>query len=334
MAVQNVSGLSAVIRDVADPTLLDSVFKNFHFLRLFRSIGPKADDTYKLKVITASNSSPTVTADTGAYPGAQATTYASAEFAWVTVYTTYGITDESKRSIGPDLETSLVDGFGDEADALGQNRDLFETTFMADAATGLLGLVDDDSTAWGGINRGVSTTLQSLVVAGGSAALTHAMLTQGDLTVRNAPYGGKPELLLSSVTQKRRYIEALLDGPQSQVGGKGDASYDFDLVGYGGKPWVAIPDFVESEIVFASGVFDGSGMYFVDHNYWDTAAWKDADAVEFQQMQVGPNCKATLSHVTLGKTAPITTKVWGLSGAFVVRQPWKQSKIEALATSW
>ncbi len=326
------------IKDVVDPNVIPSVFQNSHFTRILKNNFPEGesvvDDTVKVNAVVGSNANTATHAEaTNAYPDADSTEYQQGAFTPVTIYSAYLVTDDLKRALGPGLRNSVTPGaFGDKIDSLRQTRDLLETTLMADAATGLLGQVDDDTTAWGGVNRGTYTSLKSYVVAGGSAALTAAMLHDAHRNVRNAPFGGNPELIVSGVYQKGYYVEKLVADAQGQPGGPGDLTYQNDRIFFAGIPWLDIPDFTASEIAFLHGIRDGSGICMVDHNFWNTADWGDAE-VQFERLRLGPQNWLNLSHAKLGRTTPSSTYVWGVCVSLLTLLPMYQAKIEALATS-
>lgn len=334
MAVAGTTSLGSLIRTFVDPELCMSVFQNTHFLRHFRSDprGPMAGTTVKINAVVSQNTGVAAAAESASLEAVGAAGYQQGSFAFTTIYGTFGYYDEAKRALGQGLAAGYH-GFDTEAaDTLAAVRDLMETTMMADAATGLLGMVDDDTTAWGGVARNTYTTLKSKVVAAGSAVLTDAMLDEARFGVGSAPFGGSPELIMSEYLQLRSYNVNVVAGPTGAVGGRGDSSYgEFS---YANVPWFPVPDFVNSEIAFLSGVTDGSGIMWYDHNVWDTNVFNDSDVVDFMPVQLGPNCTTTVGLIKVAKTAPSSTYAWSMSGALVVKKPMKQAKIEALATSW
>jgi len=334
MAVAGTTSLGSLIKPIVDPDLIPSVFQNAHFLRNFRSDprGPHAGTTVKKNAIVSQNTGVAACAEAGSFEAVGAAGYQQGSFAFTTIYGTFGYYDEAKRALGLGLSNSYHAEDTEAVDTLAAVRDLMETTMMADAATGLLGMVDDDSTAWGGVNRGTYTTLKSLVVAGGSAAVTEAMLNNAVLGLGSAPYGARPEVIMSEFIQMRSYSERIVASPALNQNLVGDTTYE--KFSFANIPWIPIPDFVTSEIAFLSGVRDGSGIMVYDHNIWDVNVFNDGDVVDFMPVQLGPDCRATVGLIKVAKTAPSSTYAWSMSLALVVKRPMHQAKIEALATSW
>lgn len=340
MAVATIASHANLRRLFVDPELLNSVFQNKDYLRFIRKVqgrtrgGTHNGSTVLMNVKITQNTGLSVSAETDAYDAVTAATFTQASHAFTTIYASFGYYDEVKRAEADggtyhDMDVQLMD-------AIDGAVDLFITTMLADAATGLLGHVDDDTTAWGGVDRSSVTSCQSTVVAGGSAALTEAMLNNAYYTARKAAGHGvtRFDLMFSEQTQLQAYDERIVASPQGRTGERGDtsyAAYDFKRI-----PWYDVPDFVNSEIVFLSGVFDGSGIALYDHNWYDVDSYNEASSVEFMPIQYGPAPDQTMQMglINVAKTAPSQTRVVSLSGAVIVRKPWKQAKIEALATSW
>ena len=332
MAVQTTTGLAADLKAFVEEGFASAIFSNDQFLRWFISKEKEFGDSVKENIIVTTNSSPAVTAEGGSYPSAAAAVIKQGSFPYKTVYATYGLTDEAKMALGAGYKGSYAGLNVERQDALAACRDLFERTFMAAKATySLQGEVDDDTTAWGGLDRSTYTALQSTVIAGGGAQLSKAMLENLYTTVRSEA-SRQPDLIMSGGFQARVYDETLSAAPVPIAGG-GVTDISYSRRTFKGIPWVDVPDFLASELVMLTGLFDGSGVYFAVQNRWDVTEHDEAADVSFIDIPAGPRCTLVASHARLGRTAPKSTYVWGLRGALIVRHPEWQGKIEALTTS-
>jgi hypothetical protein len=322
MAHATASSRANLIVPVVDPVVVDSVFKNANFLRLLPRIDA-AGTTYIVKAKTASNSSAAAYAEGDAAPTVQTITVMEGSFSYRSWWVSYGETGHARRQRGPNWDGTYGSSDAELMDALGQLRDVMETDSLADATYGLLGQVDDDSTTWGGLNRGTYTALKSLVVAGGSAENTNKNLTYLTLGVREAPYGGRPNLILSAPLQIQHYMDHLCSAPVPTFGGQ-IADRGFSGASYAGIPWLAIPDFVNSEIAAIMVDPDPiiSDVCYVNHE------------LEGAEMTADGASPGQVAFLQLGNTDDSVNYLANTAGALVVRRPQRCAKIEALATSW
>lgn len=324
MAAQTVAALGS-LKEALHPEFLDSVYKNKDLTRLLVSRDISGSQgSYKVRVKVTSNAA-SVVSEGGALPAISPTTYQEASFSEVEHHSVYGLSGATLRGLGDNNLNSLNSENDEFRDAFEQVVDLVNTTAMADATTGLLGQIDDDTTNWGSIDRSVYTTLQSHVVAGGSAAMTEAMINNAFYTSRVPPHFSDTELIISGWTQVRRYGEAIIGAADNQGGGIGDVG--FAQHRFATKPWVGLADFTASEVAFLTGVTDGSGMFLANFE----TRYSDP---EVEKVQLGPSCSVGISRMPLANDKHEKNYDLCAACALVVLKPWRQAKIEALATSW
>ncbi len=324
MALQTVSGSSALIKDVVNPRLCNSVFHNRYFLKMFPREPDALGSTYDVKHVVSGTTGTDLFAEGDAAPSAVAGGYQTANMTYQDVRVVFGMTGDQERAVGSNGAGTHFAGMDVEARlAIEALRDLMETTHLADQTYGLLGMVDDDTTTIGSIDRGTYTALKSLVVAGGSATLTHAKLNDCFFGMQEDPYlaAGGPELILSSAKQIQLYHQSVLGSPNNDGGANGDRG--FMTTSLNGVPWLSVPNFVNTEIVMLKGINDGS-IFWVNHETRAGAFEVNVDESE----SIG---KVYLKEYASSKDE--TTYQATMSGALIVLFPAAQAKIEALATS-
>jgi hypothetical protein len=329
MAIATTTTLAYFIKDVVSPEWSNQVNDRVNFLKLFLNEpgSPFAGTSYKLIARSAVGTTPAaVTEDSNTYPTATAATWVEPSFTYQRVYGTYALTDHAKAALGVGMSNSHTPGLAEAQAVLGDSIKVYEDLFHADSAAGLLGQVDDDTTAWGGVSR-ATDICRSYVLAGGSTANTLARMST--LKSQIESNGGVADLIISGSYQRNYYKDTLVlaatqmnlvpAGLVDAVGG--------DLVSYAGIPWVHAIGFAAAEIAMLSGVTDGSGVAYVDH-----VLDLGVDGIDYTTLQLG-RCVVGLSHEQIARTAPESTGVWGLCGALIVKDPIRMAKAELLATS-
>lgn len=324
MASQTVSGLAVGLREAVNPELLDSVYKNNDMASLLVSKDATGQGSYDVPV-TVTSTTAAVVAEGAALPPITASAQQEGQFAPVEYHAVYGLSGAALRAMGNNYSNTLNGENIEFEDAFKQCIDLLNTSIMADATTGILGQIDDDTTAWGGVSRATYTTLKSHVVAGGSAAMTEAMINNLYYGMQIPPFSGRPELIISSILQKRRYVEAVVANATVYGGGLGDAG--FSQVSFANTPWIGVPDFPTDEVIAVTGLVNGSGMKLINFE----TRYSDP---EVQRIQLGPSCNVGMSKMSLANVKHEKLYDLCIAASLVVLMPWKQGKIEALATSW
>ncbi len=267
-----------------------SIFYNDRFLPLFQQVGPRGGDSYRFRVETGGNGSAATFSEGDALGVAGQVTWQQAVAPWTYFRSIVQITGHSEDSAmgteqGPEqLDYEMTNG----AKAL---RDLMNTTYMADAATGLLGIVDDDTTAYYGLSRATYTTLQSEVNAVGGV-LTLAQLQDLYEELRDNERGARPQLILSPFNQITNYVNLQLQvGTSTNISifrkdaGNGVSGIDYGYLESGitfcGIPWLGMPDMTDTEIVFLD-TSPGNWEYVEHRPFRVTEMAKTDDSTTFQ----------------------------------------------------
>lgn len=313
MAGSTTSTHSAVIIPQVHQEISDAVFRNSEFLPLFRQIGPVGGSTYDVKVVTAANSSAQVYTEDQAVPspGYQQTITAAASWKHVRVFDR--VTGHLRRQLNSSWDSpawpGAYGGSNFEAEKAKEDLvDLVNTTFLANATYGLVGIVDDDTTNYYDQSRSTYTALKSYVKTA-SAALSAALMNRLVHETYNAPYGGKLEAILMPPAQARKY-SALVEG-KVQVTGMGD------IAGSGPAmlpPWGRIPCF-EVRDLSATVIIGLSGM---------DSSWF------FAIHEAAPGGIDILPY---GVTADAKINQYSTAGALICTQPNRQGKLETLGTT-
>jgi hypothetical protein len=231
------------------------LFYNEYFTpHIPRIPGVRGGDSFRFPVAVTGNGSAATFTEGAALPVSGQVTWVQASAAWTYFRSVVKLTGHSEDSAqGTDNGPQQQDyEFTNGTLAL---KDLVNTTLLADAATGLLGIVDDDTTAYYGLSRATYTGLQAYVSAVGGALTLAEMLNMYE-GVRDNDRGGLPKIVFSGFNQITNYyslgaavgannVSARDVGQPSGV----DYGYRESAVSFCGVPWVGIPDFVDTEIV-------------------------------------------------------------------------------------
>lgn len=310
MAASTGTLLASELQRLYGPAAL-SIFYNDRFLPLFPVEGPRGGDSYRFRVETSGNNSAATYSEGDALPVAGQVGWQQASFAWTYFRSVVQITGHAQDSAqgtdqGPEqLDYEMMTG----AKAL---RDLMNTTFMADSATGILGIVDNATTAYGGLSRATYTALQSSVTTVGGA-LTLPVLNDLYEFLRDNERGARPGLILSPVNQITNYVQLQLQVSTNtnvslfrKDAGAGASGVDYGYlesgVSFCGIPWLGIPDMVDTEIV----------MMDVSPGNWSL--------IEHRPFRVDE----------MAKTDDSMTFQLSASAALVCRAPRQQGKLETV----
>lgn len=274
------------------------LFYNEFFLPLFPKSGPKGGDAYRFKIAITGNGSATTFSEGDALGASGQVTWIQAVAPWTYFRSIVQISGHAEDAVR-DTDQGAEQRDYEFMNATLALRDLQNTTYMADAATGLLGIVDDDTTALYGISRTTYTALQSAVTAvGGALALSN--LQDMYEALRDNDRGAKPGelLILSPLNQITNYVNlatqvstgttvSLLRKDASRPGGV-DYGYLESGLSFCGVPWVGIPDFVDTEIAF---ICTSPGCWeFVEHRLFRADLMAKTDDSETWQL----SCAAAL----------------------------------------
>ena len=231
------------------------------FLGLFQAGGLRSGESFRFPIKVSGNGSATTYSEGAALGVAGNGTTVTAVVPWSYFRCIVNVTGHARDAArgNPAAEAAIADEFADATKAL---IALNATTFMADSAVGVLGLVDDTSTNLHGLSRTTYAGLVSHVEPGGSAALTLAMMQNTYEALRDNSRGAVPTLIIGPVNQVTNYINV---APQQAGGGTTpinvnvwnlDGSRAIDLganwnaIKFNGIPFLGIPDMVDTEIVF------------------------------------------------------------------------------------
>ena len=305
----------ATIAPLIEQQFNSVVFRNEgkEFFGLFPNIGLRGGNTYDFPIkVTGNGSAATFTEGTALPVAGQGTTVLaqSAYTHYRSVANVTGHAMDAARGL-PLANAAIADELTDARLAV---QDLLTNTLYADAATGLLGLVDDSTTNLHGLSRATYTALTSHVEAGGSAALSLAMMQNTWEAVRDNDRAGKPSIILMAVSMVTNYLNI---APQQASGGTtpinvnqwqldGGRAYDlgadWNNVRFNGIPIVGLPDFVDTEVVFLD-LAPGNWEY-VEHRPFTIEQYAKVDDSE--------------------------TYVVSYSSTLALRKPRQQGKIEAV----
>lgn len=313
MAGATTTTLDAIVRPEVHAEVSDAVFRNSDFIPLFRQVGPVGGGTLDIKVIVAANSSAQVYNEDGAVPEAGYQQVVTAAAAWKHVRVFTRITGHARREMNAQWGTGQWPGAygGQNIEFLKAKEDLVDlvnTTFLANAIYGLVGIVDDDTTNYYDLNRATYTALKSYV-KGSTGALTVAKMDRLLHETYDTPYGGKISALLVPPAQGRHL--ATLTAGQVRVPGAADIAGGAPgmLPPYAGIPVFEIRDLAATVIIGLSGM--DTDWYFALHE----AAPGGID----------------ISHY--GMQADAQVDQMSTAGALICTQPNRQGKLEGVGTT-
>jgi len=313
MAGATTTTLDPIVRPEVHAQVSDAVFRNSDFIPLFRQVGPIGGGTLDIKVIVAANSSAQVYTEDGPVPepGYQQVISAAADYKHIRVFTR--ITGHARREMNAAWDaTSWPGGYGgvniEFMKGMEDLVDLVNTTFLANATYGVVGIVDDDTTNYYNQNRATYTALKSYV-KGSTGALSVAKMDRLLHETYNAPYGGKIQLLLVPPAQARHL--STLSAGQIRTGGPADIAGGAPgvLPPYANIPVAEVRDLAATVIIGLSGM--DTNWYFALHE----AAPGGID----------------ISHY--GMNADAQTVQMSTSGALICTQPNQQGKLEGVGTT-
>jgi hypothetical protein len=250
---------SNIYRENVVQFISDSVFRNSEFIPLFPwrdNVG--GNTSHGIPQIIAANGSAQVYIEDQALPdaGYQQTIKPAASFKhFRTVCRVTGHARRGQwRNWGEEAAPAVYGGMDIEVTKAKEDLvDLLNTTFMANATHGIVGIVDDDTTNYYDTSRSTYTTLKSYVKTA-SAALSAALLDRLLQETYNQPYGGRIQLLLMAPAQARKY-SAIVHGKvapraRDDVAGAGVAT----VPPYGGVVAAVIRDLSATVILGLSGL--------------------------------------------------------------------------------
>jgi hypothetical protein len=294
----------------------DAVFRNSDLLSLFRVVD-EWGASYKFNLIVAGNDSVATYSEGDADPAAgyQQVVTATAAFKHFRIFTR--MTGHLRRQLGATWDMG-VSGPGsyapndfEAAKAKEDMVDLISTTFGGTKAIySIPGIIDDATTNFYDLSRSTYSLLVSKVVAGGSAAVTVALLNSMLFGGHDAPYGApKFDLILCSPTQGRK-IANLISGSVSMpsAGDLGGGSPQ-SMPPFGGVRIALLRDLVATEIFALSGM-NTSWMYVNNEP-----------------------APGRVDELPYGVQTDAKVMQYSTAGCLVCKEPSKQAKIEALGTT-
>lgn len=304
---QLASELQRIYAPMATP-----LFYNEQFLAHFpRMPGIQGGDSFRFPIAVTGNGSAATFTEGAAVGVSGQVTWIQASAAWTYFRSIVQITGHAKDSANGTQNGPMQVDYEFTNGALAV-RDLTNTTLLADAATGILGIVDDDTTNFYGIDRAVYTGLQSVVTTvGGALAHTHLydlyeFLSDND---RGAVLGMGRGMVMSGFNQQTNYTSLGVPVGANNISRRdvsGPSGYDIGYnptaVGFNGMPWVSVPDFVDTEIA----------MLDTSPGYWGLAVHRDFTVDE-------------LSKDDDSQTFQLSTAL-----ALICKQPEKQGKLETV----
>lgn len=304
--------------------LIDTVFKYADTFAMWPDLASRegvasfGGDGYEIPLIVAGNDSAEVFVEDGVVPDAGYQQKVVAKAAYVSLRVFTRLTGHAKRQMGRTWDSDsapwIIGGRDDEAEmALGDLLSLWEQTFLGTAGSkaiyNLYGIVDDSTTNYYDQSRTTYATLASYVGAGGSAAITTAILDAALQGLYDATYGGKAELLLMSPTQARKY-DALIHA-KTTLTMRGDMAGGAPWMHepYGGIPVMSVRGLPNSLIWMLSGI----------DRHWGWANHETAPGgIDILPYGVQSDAKITQ---------------FVMSGALICKQPRQQGVIESLGTT-
>lgn len=307
------SDLMRILQSQVQDTVYYHGEQGVHLMNLF-PVGPvTGGDTFSFPAKVNANGS-FATFSEGDDPGAasQGTTL-RATAAWTyfrTIAEITGHTDDAAQ--GTQLGPTLVQN--EMNDAMRALMAGVKVAFLANSTIGLVGLIDDATTAWHSLSRTTYPSLVSYVGAGGSTTLAASVLNTAREVIRDAPFVLQESVLLSRPNIKNDYLAL---APQSASGGTTpvnvnradvsgtrqiDLGWNFDGVRWDGSPWLHMPE-LAATVIMGLDLSPGNFEY-VPHRDWNVKEFgmvRDSRIFQF-------------SH----------------AGALIAYKPRKSWKIEAL----
>jgi hypothetical protein len=305
---------SNIYRENTANFISDSIFRNSEFIPLFRFVDDAGGaDEYGIPQIVAANDSAQVYIEDQALPdaGYQQTIQPKASFKHFRVVTRVtGHARRRQRRTWDEVNAPGVFG-GVDIETMKAKQDLLDivnTTFMANAIHGIVGIVDDDTTAYYDTSRSTYTSLKSYVKTA-SAALSAALLDRLLQETYNQPYGGRIQMLLMAPAQARKY-SAIVHGKvnplaRTDVAGAGIAS----VPPYGGVPGVVVRDLSATVILGLSGM--DTDWFYLNNE-------PAAGGIDIKM--ISPGSDAMVDQIST-------------SGALICTAPQRQGKLETLGTT-
>lgn len=168
--------------------------------RIIPMRGYKAGTQVTIKLNSAANSSAEVYTEGQSMPAVGQQTVITANFSFKHFRILIGETLHARRTRGPQGQ-GLLDGVPAEFELLGAVRDLrnlMTTTFTADAQIySIDGIIDDDTTNFGDLDRSTYTSLKSYVKDASGAAVSTSLLNETKFMAQKSPYNADVELWLA-----------------------------------------------------------------------------------------------------------------------------------------
>jgi hypothetical protein len=305
---------SSIYRENVRDAISDAVFRNSEFLPMFRVEQSGGNTTHSIPVIVAANDSAQVYTEDQLTPdaGYQQTIKAAADFKHIRVFAR--VTGHARRGEwavrGSEAAPGLYGGMRVEhRKAMEDLVDLTNTTFLANATYGLVGIVDDDTTNYYDQSRSTYTALKSYVKTA-SAALSAALLDRLIMETYNAPYGGRIQLMLMAPAQARKY-SAIVHGKLAPLAATDVAGFSAvnALPPYGSVQAAVVRDLSATVIVGMSGM--DTSWYYLNHE-------PAPGGIDIKAMDSGSD--ADLEQIST-------------AGALICTQPNQQGKLETLGTT-
>ncbi len=309
MAATTTTLLASELQRIYGP-MASPVFYNDYFAPLF-PVTRGAGDSYRFPIAVTGNGSASTFTEGAALGVSGQVGWVQASAPWTYFRVIPQITGHARDAAMGTALGPMQLAYEMQAAALAL-RDLVNTTLMADAATGILGIVDDDTTAYYGLSRATYTQLQSEVNAVGGV-LTLAQLQDLWEELRDNDRGARPSLILSPYNQITNYVNLQLQvGTSTNVSlfrkdaGAGASGVDYGYlesgITFNGIPWVGIPDFVDTEIA----------MLDMSPGHWELAVIRDFTVDD------------------MAKTDDSNTFQLSYGCALICRAPRKQGKLETV----
>jgi len=335
MAVLKHAGIASQAPNLPSEEILDSVGRSSGVLKWLHRADSEQGNSVLVDAITTTNSSAAVFDEDDAIAAA-APTLSQGVFEMEEFVVAYGITGSAIRRGGNRSDLLLAANADDAYRALVSVMEAWVVS--SKAAAKMVGQVDDDTTTWGGLNRGSVTALKSKVITVSSAAMATAKLAEVAMGMQDSPYIGNPEIILSSPTQMRLYLANVVAAPQMTAPGAiGNAGHATGMAAYGEIPWFPVRGMLNSVVVFLTGVRGGAErpMHF----------WVNGQPTEYLEkygapsittgLVVGPDSYeiGRVAWTTLGMTDDSVSRYGITAGAYVCKAPAAQGLYEGLATA-
>lgn len=202
MAGATATTLSTAIKTVFEPAMRKTFYTGTPFLSMFPRRSNTGGDSIDWKIHYAGNSSPTAYSEGATPPAAGYQAYVDATVSHVSYMATVQITGHAKDA----MKNGYFDGYKKELED--GAKDLMHTVEGAFVDT-MIDAIDDD-TSYAGLTR-ATYGLASDVTAGGSAALTLAMMSEMYETLKLDPraviYNPGDHIIVSAPEQATAYTE-------------------------------------------------------------------------------------------------------------------------------